>query len=190
MGFRDHLRKVMLTFPSLFPNAICVYDHLFLAIGNGYEWKDGELVYDADATLCDSIEEAIAALFCGFVDDIETVSQFDTNDNFRTKFIKRKLTVNKKYIHTILNIDDLLDDLSINDFHNDFYSLSKYSAIANIPEDIHYDWLVAIKDFVEILDKNRDKFKDCDDVFDSIKDRVNTLFISKSESFINSLSLV
>jgi hypothetical protein len=68
-----------------------------------------------------------------------------------------------------------------------FYGLSKYSAIANIPDDVHYDWIKAIKDFVDILDKNKDKFKDCENLFDGIKERVNTLFNKRVEDYIKQL---
>ena len=188
MSFRNHLRKVMITYPSLFPAPIYVYDHLFLTIGNGYEWKDGELVYDDENSLCNSTEEAIDRLFSDFVDDIETVSHPGTDDVFRAKFINRKVTVNKKYIHNILHVEENLDVLTIPHSSSfEFYSLSKYSAIANIPDDVHYDWIKAIKDFVDILDKNKDKFKDCDNLFDGIKERVNSLFAKRVEDYIKQL---
>jgi hypothetical protein len=179
----------MITFPTLFQSPIQVYDHIFLTIGNGYTWKDGELVYDAENTLCNSTEEAVDRLFNDFVDDIETVSHPGTDEVFRAKFINRKVTNNKKYIHNILHVEENLDVLTIPESNSfEFYSLSKYSSLANIPDDIRYDWLVAIKDFVDILDNNRDKFKDCDTLFDGIRERVNLLFTKKTQEFIKQLS--
>ena len=199
MSFRNHLRKVMLTYPSLFSSAIHVYDHLFLTIGNGYEWKGGELVYHDENSLCDNVEEAInrviddgVSTFKDLFDILKCPDQkvFDNVANNYTKDAK-------KYIHNILTIEDLLDDLSVpekypelGDRENNkftFYSLSKYSAIANIPDDVHYGWIKAIKDFVDILDKNRDKFQDCDNLFDGIKERVNTLFKKRIKEFVDAL---
>jgi hypothetical protein len=191
----------MLTYPSLFPNAIHVYDHLFLTIGNGYEWQDGKLVYDDENSLCDNIEEAINRVFENNISthniilfDIKKCPEQKVIENVTIQCIKSA----RKHIHTILNIENLLDDLSIPDMYDPelgnregnkfkFYGLSKYSAIANIPDDVHYDWIKAIKDFVDILDKNKDKFKDCENLFDGIKERVNSLFVKRVEDYIKQL---
>lgn len=199
MNFKDHLRKVMLTYPKLFPAPICVYDHLFLTIGNGYEWQDGELVYDDENSLCDTVEDAIDKIknyYLELVKEIHAVhiKKDGTFDNIVNRYIKETT----RYIHNILNIEDMLEDMSIPNMYDpalkegeenkfEFYGLSKYSAIANIPDDVHYDWIKAIKDFVDILDKNKDKFKDCENLFDGIKIRVNTLFKKRITEFVDAL---
>jgi len=44
MSLRDTVRYCLLWYPSIFKNALDVYNHLFCVIGNGYDWKDGCLV--------------------------------------------------------------------------------------------------------------------------------------------------
>ena len=199
MSFKEHLRKVMLTYPRSFPAPICVYDHLFLTIGNGYVWQDGELVYDDENSLCDTVEEAIDNIKNYYFELVKEIHAIHTKkdgtfDNIVNSYIKETT----RYIHNILNIDDMLEDMSIPNIYDPalkegeenkfkFYGLSKYSAIANIPDDVHYDWIKAIKDFVDILDKNKDKFKDSENLFDSVKKRVNTLFKKRITEFVDAL---
>ena len=44
MNVQDTVRDSLLEYPMLFCNALDVYNHLFCVIGNGYEWRDGELI--------------------------------------------------------------------------------------------------------------------------------------------------
>lgn len=199
MSFRNHLRKVMLTYPRLFPAPICVYDHLFLTIGNGYEWQDGELVYDDENSLCNTVEEAIDKIKNYYFELVKEIHSIHTKkDGTFDNIVNRYIKETTRYIHNILNIEDMLEDMSIPNMYDPalkegeenkfkFYGLSKYSAIANIPDDVHYDWIKAIKDFVDILDKNKDKFEDSENLFDSIKERVNTLFKKRITEFVDVL---
>lgn len=183
MNFRNHLRKVMLTYPSLFPAPICVYDQLFLTIGNGYEWKDGELVCNDENSLCDTVEEAVNRIKDDYFKRIEDI--YGISEDVFTGIIERYKKEVENYLYNIFHIEDIMEDLTVPEFK--FYSLSKYSAIANIPDDVHYDWIKAIKDFVDILDENKDKFKDSENLFDGIKERVNSLFAKRVEDYVKQL---
>ena len=199
MSFRDHLRKIMITYPSLFTAPVCVYDHIFLAAGNGYSWKDGELVYDDEYSLCNTTEESIEKIknyYFELVKEIH-VNHSRVDDTFNN-IVDRYIKESTKYIHNILNIEDILDDLSIPDMCEyslnevrksefKFCELSKYSAIANIPDDVRYEWIKAIKDFVDILDKNTEKFLDSENLFEDIKTRVNIIFKKRIEEYLNEL---
>lgn len=44
LSVKETVRRCLIQYPSLFRNKGDVYDHLFLTIGNGYEWVDGGLV--------------------------------------------------------------------------------------------------------------------------------------------------
>ena len=182
MRFTDHIKQVIITYPNLFSNAITAYDHLFLTIGNGYEWKNGELVYDGN--LCSSKEEAIANLINNIV---RRFDYFNYDCQHKDKIISHLIDGAKKDIHTILHVEDLVEDLSIVDPEFKFYSLSKYSAIANIPDDIKIDWLRAIKLFIDLLLSNNDKFKDEDSLINKISDRVSRLYSKKMNEFYDSL---
>ena len=45
MKLKTLVKHLIMQWPGLFPNALAVYDHLFYVIGNGYNWKNGELYY-------------------------------------------------------------------------------------------------------------------------------------------------
>lgn len=196
MSFKEHLRKMMITWPSLFPTAIRAYDHLFMTIGNGYEWINGELVYEDNNRFFDSTEDAINNV----VDDMFNMLTEKYNDEECKLVWNSEYYINKtkRFIKTILHVDELIDDLSVPILYDEtegvfewnkfrFYGLSKYSKISNIPEDIKYDWLKAIKNFIDILDKNRNKFVDKENLFDKIKEQVNYLINKKASEFVNSL---
>lgn len=183
MSFRNHLRKMMLTYPSLFTNAIQAYDQLFLTIGNGYEWQNGELVCDDENSLCDTVEEAVNRIKDDYFKRIEDI--YGISEEVFTGIIERYKKEVENYLYNIFHIEDIMEDLTVPEFK--FYSLSKYSAIANIPDDVHYDWIKAIKDFVDILDNNSDKFEDSENLFDGIKERVNTLFKKRITEFVDAL---
>lgn len=42
--FKQTLKHGLLKYPTIFPNPVNVLEHMFCVIGNGYEWKNGELV--------------------------------------------------------------------------------------------------------------------------------------------------
>lgn len=57
MDYPTTLRVMQHSFPTLFPDEWSALSHLFLCLGNGYEWENGELVGDK----FDSPEDEIAA---------------------------------------------------------------------------------------------------------------------------------
>jgi len=60
MTVEKELKKCLLLYPSVFSNKWSVYHHWFCVGGNGYCWKNGELVdsnEDIELTIKDSIEK-------------------------------------------------------------------------------------------------------------------------------------
>ena len=45
MTVRDTIIDMIRRHPLITKNKVDVYDHLFMTVGNGYVWVDGELVY-------------------------------------------------------------------------------------------------------------------------------------------------
>ena len=45
MTVRDTVIDMIRRHPLITKNKVDAYDHLFMTVGNGYEWVDGELVY-------------------------------------------------------------------------------------------------------------------------------------------------
>jgi hypothetical protein len=62
MNVKDTLKISLLNYPGLFPNAFSVYHHWFCVNGNGYEWKNGELVDADNNSLTDNKDNAIIKL--------------------------------------------------------------------------------------------------------------------------------
>lgn len=176
MTVKDTVINCLRRFPALNRNKADVFDHLFLTVGNGYEWINGELVYWKD-------EER-------YVINIETAIQkclFNEHTEFiTTHMIKSKLNDfmydcleedNENVL--CLNIDDtaqkILDRLNSTKatsmeyisrilrsdeeyykqlwMHNesDFYDISGYSKICNIPDNITDDWKEAIIEFYNFI---------------------------------------
>ena len=62
MTFKDTIKSMIIMYPLLFQTKLSVYNHLFLTIGNGYRWENGELISEDDEENC-SIEDGLEALF-------------------------------------------------------------------------------------------------------------------------------
>ena len=65
MTLKETVRENLLNYPLLFKNALDVYDQLFCVIGNGYKWKDGELV---STSLNKVVKTKAGAMFCQIKD--------------------------------------------------------------------------------------------------------------------------
>lgn len=73
---KDAVRDSLLMFPTIFKNALDVYDHLFCTNGNGYEWVDGCLVHNGykpgDKITVHTIKDAVLETLDHRTDDCYT----------------------------------------------------------------------------------------------------------------------
>ena len=124
MTYSETLRHCLLECSLIFPNRLTVDDYLFLVIGNGYEWKDGELVYrcsseennnistvdDAiDCIITDELtdENAIFDMRCRRLNDCE--SKEDTVDEVRSMF--KSIKDNILYqVNLVRNVGKRIED--------------------------------------------------------------------------------
>lgn len=172
MKVKEYLKLCLINYPSIFSNALDVYNHWFATLGNGLAWKNGE-IYDEDYTSLIKDEfEAVKA----YLDSCKNMYKFDveTNEDVLKKVrlsIVENVTEKTK---RILMADTLSDDFSIND-NTTFYALSKYSLICNLPENIKYDWLKAAETFYNIMLENVDKVSDEDNLLPEIGKRIRYL---------------
>lgn len=184
MKFEDHLRACLLSFPSIYPTALRVYDHLFIVNGNGYEWIDGELVSDSD--YCFNVEDAVVKNinFTLVENNAFLKRMMSVSDNILEKTVERMI---EESIKPLFHVEERMKDFTIPEWFNErgrhtddnrfmFYDLSKYSKLYTIPDNIKDDWLKAAKKMVDILDKNPDKFKDREGIFEQVKERINKLY--------------
>lgn len=141
---KDTVLRMMTEYPSLFPTKSDCYNHLFIVIGNGYDWVDGELVDDSnyvDNTFKleedeDEVvkEEADRYAKMGLPEDrLQAVI-----DRARLDFRLNKMRIQ----FALDNIDLIMQD---NVFFQKPYPYStNYSRVNNYPDDIKADWKEAI----------------------------------------------
>ena len=169
MSLKNCVINSMREYPSISRNKLDVYDHLFLTIGNGYDWVNGELIEPSnEKPNVISIEEAIDKLFNDeYRIDLTTDRMFFYIGELEKeeKVVKESLQYDlKRYaqdVKTIINAEKLVNQslfeiepiICLDGLEPEctLYPLSKYSKIMNIPDDIKPDWLSGIKELMDYL---------------------------------------
>ena len=159
MTIKDTIKSMIIMFPRLFTTKLSVYNHLFLTIGNGYRWENGELISEDDEENC-SIEDGLEALFneelqYSFLESYldGTPDSEDIIDYFKRRN-KEKLELTK----VILNYENIINEKLYITNEEELYPLCKYAKILNIPDDIKEDWKNAIKELIHyIMTSEEDK---------------------------------
>ena len=169
MNLKDRVINSMREYPSISGNKLDVYDHLFLTIGNGYDWVNGELIETSnEKPNVISIEDAIDNLFNDeYRIDLTTDRMFFYIGELEKeeKVVKESLQYDlKRYaqdVKTIINAEKLVNQslfeiepiICLDGLEPEctLYPLSEYSAIMNIPDDIKPDWLDGIKELMDYL---------------------------------------
>jgi hypothetical protein len=109
-------------FPDLFQERHECLDHLFLTIGNGYEWKKGQLVSKEDRP----------KRFVGQLDENGKAVQRIRSEFYYTFKDRMEKTFGKQECK--------------------LYPICRaYSKLLNYPEDIKPDWLAGIKEMYEYI---------------------------------------
>lgn len=190
MTVENTLRRSLLTFPSIFANALAVYDHLFCTNGNGYEWENGELV-----EICgfgyDTVEDAVKGLLHSSL-----VNEFNGSDSLTRLLIRDAehigipiLKVKNRricrYVDMIYDIDNRMKDFSIpddeeikkrvKDYKWSLYPICKYAQICNIPDDVKPDWLEACDRMMKFIDEHPDLVQDKDNLLPEARKRIEEL---------------
>lgn len=152
-----------MNYPAIFSNVADVMDHLFLTVGNGYEWVNGELIDKSDNI--PNLQSAFDKLKHNNIDNTNTdrlvysiikdllnhPSLDMLNDTYNRIIKIRHKEINRLVEHSyqIANVDEiLLKPLQLEATY-DLYPLSEYSCIMNIPDDITDDWKQCIKRFYD-----------------------------------------
>ena len=161
MNLKDTMLRYIRLCPLNIKNKLDIYNQFFLVLGNGYEWNDGELVdvYGNNKIL--TIEEAIEnelldefnlTLFNRSVN--RNIRMYNISSSECKDKIRERLKRYYKNIQTILHAEDIINhNIAINEDKRDFdfYSLTTYSAIMNIPDNVKPDWLDGIKELMDYL---------------------------------------
>lgn len=136
MQAEDTLQMMLDFYPQIFPTRKHCLDHLFCVIGNGYCWKNGELVDE------NTDENSIMNRYV-----LKRHIQHAKGEN-EDFFLKTKKEFEKNH--------ELDSNFKIPfDYQFDWYPLSKeYSYLYNYPKDIKDDWRKILEETKELLKKD------------------------------------
>lgn len=183
MTVKETVRENLLNYPLLFKNALDVYDQLFCVCGNGYRWKDGELVSTSKNKVVKTKVGAVFYLIRKFLTDKMMLKTAKLIGFFKAVEINAKRT--RTLVSRVLDVDKNIVDFSIKDdeelakhfkdYKFSFYPLSEFSAICKLPDDIKPDWLEAAKKMHGILVANPDAMDGGERWLPVIKERIEEL---------------
>jgi len=156
MTFEDTIFESLWSYPNLFGfdelDRYRVMDHLFFTVGNGYKWKDGELVEgctEKRISWRQYLYRALGGRFYFVTTDVMVLEQLSDrqekgdsalpDDPQQWDILKRK--AQEEFLH---------ERATKGDGKVGFYPVcEKYSRIMNVPIDIKPDWLDGAIDFLE-----------------------------------------
>ena len=127
-------------YPDLYSTREECFDHLFCTIGNGYEWKWGQLVY-RDRGNPDYDEKIEKKLH-----DDDYAKEWHVRAHQSKKNIEAKRKRDSVFVRAgiLKNIDE-----------HHWYPLSKrYSRLFTIPADAKEDWKAAVEECKKMLEKD------------------------------------
>ena len=187
MKFVDTVKHIMATYPSVNENVFDVYNHLFLTIGNGFDWVDGELVSD---TLSKASSISCAdKLLTNLISRIKNISGL--KESLRNNLIDKTFENYKIVLSAITQMENYICNMSIpTESPFVFDDLNEHSALANLPDNVKSDWLYAAKRFVDLIKSHKDLIKDDSNLLDKIDERISNLYKFTDENVSKYISYV
>lgn len=133
------LQEMFDKYPQLFSTREECFNHLFCTIGNGYEWKWGQLVYHDKSDL-------------DWNEEIEKDMHEDDYAKTHAKARQSKENIEAKKRHEEFWVKHGLLDKVGGQY---WYPLSKkYSRLFTIPIDAKEDWKAAVEECKKMLEKD------------------------------------
>ena len=129
-------------YPRLFPTRQNALNHLFCVIGNGYEWVNGELVYEDDVPYDEEDSDIISK-------SPMTDEEFESyKKNWIEETVELKCSINPNVTR-----EEALK-VTLENCHK-WYPISKeFSHICNLPDDITPEWKALAEECKEMLKKD------------------------------------
>ena len=187
MKFVDTVKHIMATYPSVNENVFDVYNHLFLTIGNGFNWVDGELVSDT-ITKASSIS-CTDKLLTNLISRIKNISGLE--ESLRNNLIDKTFENYKNVLSAITQMENSICNMSIQtESPFVFDDLNEHSTLANLPDNIKSDWLYAAKRCVDLIKSHKDLIKDDSNLLDKIDQRISNLYKFTDENVSKYISYV
>jgi hypothetical protein len=195
MNVYNTIKNSLILYPSIYRNALDVYVHLFICIGNGYEWKNGQLVSiqkEKKATVEDGVDRCLKFHLIEH-NPVESHDALKDNEEYYLKAINRSYMRMIGYVKDIFNWKDKMNDFSFawdEDYRKlnarnlnqqdkqMFYNFCHYSRICNLPDNIKKDWLEAAEKMYNIVIENIDRLECINDeteLLAKVKERIEEL---------------
>lgn len=163
-------------YPTLFKERADCLDHLFCAIGNGFEWVDGELVYNSDDASKEYIDRLSSRLVNGKACQHHKLSLRAESQLYEDERISNGWYEEWKRRHPDEDVDKLksvrqrtIDNLPDDVYYKEptrkkrwyFYInipgyervdfCTRFAYLFNYPDDIKPDWKAAIEECKALL---------------------------------------
>ena len=139
-------------YPHLFPTRQRALNHLFCVIGNGYEWKNGELVDDEYEYFDNDVDDEYEY----FDNESDIISKSPmTEEEYEVqhqKWIEDKVEL-KCSINKGLTREKALK-VTLENYHKWYPISKKFSFICNLPNDITPEWKALADECKEMLKKD------------------------------------
>jgi hypothetical protein len=171
------IKNAMLTYPTVYPTRERFLSHVFLVIGNGYDWNNGVLVSYGDIRVFKNREEFVSDIDKRITHAIEQSDkrikeyndESDPFDKLDEETLKK--VTDREAERLAERLEDLQDELKTR--YDMFDNIKKYVAaqateyknpgyyemnickpyakICNIPDDIEESWLDGAIEIAELL---------------------------------------
>lgn len=134
-------------YPNMYSTREECFDHLFCVIGNGYEWKWGQLVY---VDILDNTDE----------EEIRSWHEQDYSvEHSRAAQSKKNIEARRKHDAVFVRAG-----LMKTNAKHDWYPLSKkYSRLFQIPSDAKPDWKDAVEECKRMLERDGIDWKNAEE---------------------------
>ena len=150
MTVETTLQQMFDRYPDLFSTREECFDHLFCTIGNGYEWKWGQLVYhDRGVPGYNEAEE-------------KTLNEEDyaKERHGQARQSKKNIEARRKRDSVFVKAGIIKN---IDEHH--WYPLSKrYSRLFTVPADVKEDWKAAVEECKKMLEKDGIDWRNAKDI--------------------------
>lgn len=156
MTVETTIQQMFDEYPDLFSTRQECYDFLFCVIGNGYEWKRGQIVRIGDG------EEDRNIQMWEHMDYADLQDKWEST-GIKPKAVQSEMNIVEKRkrdegLHNFkreIDLEDGLPDIGPYDPEkHHWYPICEYSLINNVPKDIRPDWAAALEECKEMLRKD------------------------------------
>jgi len=137
-SFEHSLKVMMLAYPDLFPTPDYALNHLFLVIGNGYDWWNGVLMERPPDDLCREVEKMLVA---GRPEE-EIRAMVEKDKETRHPIPSMMKNTIAKLKAAGMDTTGLEGPLVLRDPLR-AYPMCEYSKLMKVPENVQDDWLEA-----------------------------------------------